>query len=186
MNYTRLIYKALKAKNYDNAREYTGVVLHTIHDFYSHSNWVEMNFNVINIDIGTNKFNSKYKVASNKTPTCVNNCELVEVKCSRFVSILWSIVKLTGINSSIIKCNYLNNNSLIYIKDSIFVFKGPLRYYKCKNNLKDLNNLVSGYSVNEKLPDGSPVEKPTSYMKCSHGGVLDNSSFKPAKGGNFL
>jgi hypothetical protein len=32
----------LDQKNYNRARELTGQVLHTIQDFYSHSNWIEM------------------------------------------------------------------------------------------------------------------------------------------------
>lgn len=39
---TNKIYSYLSAKNYEKARDISGQVLHTIQDFYSHSNWIEM------------------------------------------------------------------------------------------------------------------------------------------------
>lgn len=42
MNFTDYIKRNLTAKNYEEARKLTGQILHTIQDFYSHSNWVEM------------------------------------------------------------------------------------------------------------------------------------------------
>lgn len=47
----------------------------------------------------------------------------------------------------------------------------------------DNTKLVSGYVVNEKLEDGTAVVKPIGKMKCSHGGLFDNSSFEPSLGG---
>ncbi len=65
----------------------------------------------------------------------------------------------------------------------MFKSKGPLRYYICENNIKVNDKLTSGYSVNEKLPSGEPIEKPSGRSKCSHGGILDGSSFVSANGG---
>lgn len=49
--------------------------------------------------------------------------------------------------------------------------------------MEDNTKLVSGYTVNEKLSDGTPVIKPEGKLKCSHGGLFDNSSFIPSVGG---
>ena len=35
-----IIFRELKNKNYLKAAKSTGDILHSIHDFYSHSNWV--------------------------------------------------------------------------------------------------------------------------------------------------
>lgn len=47
-----------------------------------------------------------------------------------------------------------------------------------------LDRLVSGYYVHQKLADQvTTIEKPRGSMKCSHGGIVDSDSFKPALGG---
>jgi hypothetical protein len=46
-----------------------------------------------------------------------------------------------------------------------------------------LDKLESGFYENQKLPDGTPVNKPTIGNKCSHGGALDKTSLIPATGG---
>ena len=54
IRFTEAIYVALNEKDYETARKLTGQVLHTIQDFYSHSNWVEMGKKEINKEIGKN------------------------------------------------------------------------------------------------------------------------------------
>lgn len=62
--------------------------------------------------------------------------------------------------------------------------KCPIKYFKCgPGNVLETDKLVSGYSVDEKLPDGTPVTKPEGKMKCSHGGIFDNSSLLASVGG---
>ncbi len=41
IDYKERIFQKLRKKEYSEAAEITGVILHTIHDFYSHSNWVK-------------------------------------------------------------------------------------------------------------------------------------------------
>jgi hypothetical protein len=43
---------ALKDGNGEAAREFLGAALHTLQDFYSHSNWVELGNSDINLDLG--------------------------------------------------------------------------------------------------------------------------------------
>ena len=63
----------------------------------------------------------------------------------------------------------------------------PLIYCDCKNNiLPEINNkklLTSGYLFNQSNENHDPLSKPTNVEKCSHGGVIDDSSNVPAIGG---
>jgi hypothetical protein len=52
IDYTSQVYSALASKNYAQARILAAQVMHTIQDFYSHSNWVEMGNTGINTLIG--------------------------------------------------------------------------------------------------------------------------------------
>ncbi|XP_062848411.1 von Willebrand factor A domain-containing protein 7-like, partial [Trichomycterus rosablanca] len=63
-------------RNYDSARQQLGSTLHTLQDFYSHSNWIELGYrtpyiNLIRSDLPLEK------IADKATPTCSscnNNC----------------------------------------------------------------------------------------------------------------
>lgn len=118
----------------------------------------------INKLIGTSDF-SKQKIAKRSdNVTCIETCELVKVECSTIIRLFMKMVK------SIAK--FENTH-----------YTCPLQYYKCSNNLVALDRLVSGYYVHQKLPNDLKIEKPVNSMKCSHGGIVDSDSFKPAKGG---
>ena len=53
MNFTSRVMQSLSQKDYARARRLSAQILHTIQDFYSHSNWVEMgNANILNLKIG--------------------------------------------------------------------------------------------------------------------------------------
>ncbi|CAF1058645.1 unnamed protein product [Rotaria sordida] len=141
-------------KDLTNARESLGRLLHTLQDFYSHSNWIEMGNTNINNLIGVKE--NIGSVADRNQATCTKNgCTKIEKKCT-----FWQLVTLRT-------C--------------------PLVYYDCKNNiLPEINNqklLTSGYLFNQFGENNAPVNKPTNVEKCSHGGVLDDSSLVPAIGG---
>jgi hypothetical protein len=53
VDFTNRILNSLNTNDYVQARKLSGQVMHTIQDFYSHSNWVEMNKTKINMAIGT-------------------------------------------------------------------------------------------------------------------------------------
>lgn len=159
---TNKVLESISKRKFERARELSGKVLHTIHDFYSHSNWIEMgNHENINTAIGTREFN-KFKFAKKSDNiTCVANCTVKEIKCSKIISTMLGLLKnLREIN---INC--------------------PIKYFKCKGNIVTNDRLVTGYYVGQKLPDGTAISKPDSSLMCSHGGLLDTDSFKPAQGG---
>ncbi|CAF1566970.1 unnamed protein product [Didymodactylos carnosus] len=62
----------LNDKNYVLAQEIFGSLLHTIQDFYSHTNWIELGYNVPNNALGRNEILGNY--APKWLRTCIN-CE---------------------------------------------------------------------------------------------------------------
>jgi hypothetical protein len=55
-NFTGQVYEALDSRDYFKARVFSGQILHTIHDFYSHSSWLVNLFFYSNIVIYFNIF----------------------------------------------------------------------------------------------------------------------------------
>lgn len=66
------ILEHINNNNFKRARESLGQYTHTLQDFYSHSNWIEMNKTDTNKDIGIR--NIDFKIADLGTQTCTN-CE---------------------------------------------------------------------------------------------------------------
>jgi hypothetical protein len=154
INLTSKVVQHLSSKEYRQAQVLSAKVLHTIHDFYSHSNWVEMGLSEINKLIGTPDFN-KQPIIDSKEIACNNNCTLVTKKCTFDLNILISFLKkIDAISTTDIRC--------------------PIQYYVCQDNIVIKDKLLSGY-VGDR--------KPKVGMKCSHGGILDSSSSVEAKGG---
>lgn len=164
IEHTEEILRRLEDKEYGSARRLTGQILHTIHDFYSHSNWLEMGNTDINKAIGTSEFSKIPVVEQAENKTCESNCTLVTLECNIILE------------------------SFLYLLKSIAKFENarfacPIQYFKCSDNIVVLDRLVSGYYVDQKLPNNMTVQKPNQTMKCSHGGIVDRDSFKPAEGG---
>ena len=162
INFMDKINHSLSIKAYDTARILSGQILHTIQDFYSHSNWVEMGNTRINKNIGSRRFaNVSSIVQKNESSVCISNCTIVEVKCNFLVANAIKLLTHVGIGSS---------------------FSCPFKYYKCAGNIVKLDKLVSGYYSDQKLDDGTAVPKPENIGKCSHGGILDKTEIKPSTG----
>jgi hypothetical protein len=135
-----------------------GQTLHTIHDFYAHSNWVEMGFDEINNKLGTYDNNLGVGLSEPNIPTCFDK------NCTKHV----------------IMCSHLNGLSILTEKLSGITINCPIVYYKCKNNVIT-DKLTSGYFGNQKFDDGKdvlPIES-----KCNHGGYLDKKNGSIAAGG---
>jgi hypothetical protein len=157
------IYDSLSAKHYSKARKLTAQVLHTIHDFYSHSNWIEIGMKDINFNLEIPNLNNQSVIKQTDSNACINNCSLVTEKCNFSLDIFVRFLQKLGFDSPIIKC--------------------PITYYICHDNIFIKDRLLSGYADKQKLEDGSPYEKPVGLMKCSHGGIMDSSSLIDAIGG---
>ena len=67
-------------KDLDKARALLGELLHTLQDFYSHSNWIEMGKTQINENIGIRE--NIGRVAAPDQATCTNDgCSKVQSRC---------------------------------------------------------------------------------------------------------
>jgi hypothetical protein len=71
-------------KDLDQARGRIGDLLHTLQDFYSHSNWIEMGRTEINDRIGLQ--NEIGQIAGINQATCSSNgCTKIQAECVRSV-----------------------------------------------------------------------------------------------------
>ena len=71
-----------RSKNLLQARQLLGQVLHTLQDFYSHSNWIELGKKDINEHLGISE--DIGPVAGVNQSTCTNDgCVKKTVKCVR-------------------------------------------------------------------------------------------------------
>lgn len=128
------------------ARELTAKALHTIHDFYSHTNWIELGHTQINSRIGTDDF--EFSNPSNETSLCLDNCEEIKLNCTQLVS----PALLGGLKCPLVYWKCKNNVNTTQ------------------------NFLFSGFYSNQKLEDGTLAVKPENVGKCSHGGIFDSTS----------
>ncbi|CAF0781140.1 unnamed protein product, partial [Rotaria sordida] len=151
----RIINDALaKKKNLTEARKCLGQLLHTLQDFYSHSNWIELGKTGINDRLGIDE--NIGPVAAPNQPTCTSNgCSKIRVRCSFYQKIT------------------LNRCPLEYYK-----CQNNIRPEIIARGL-----LTSGYSSNQHNENNDPVTKPINVEKCSHGSVMDLTSHQPAIGG---
>ncbi len=71
-----------KTKDLKQARQLLGQLLHTLQDFYSHSNWIELGKKEINEHLGINE-NIGPVAAPNQSTCTSNGCITKRVKCVR-------------------------------------------------------------------------------------------------------
>ncbi|CAF4656828.1 unnamed protein product [Rotaria magnacalcarata] len=143
-----------KAKILTEARKCLGQLLHTLQDFYSHSNWVELGKAGINDRLGIHE-NIGPVAASNQSTCTSSGCTKIRVRCSLYQKIT------------------LNKCPLEY-----YECKNNIRPEIITQGL-----LTSGYSSNQHNENNDSITKPTNVEKCSHGSVMDITSHQPAVGG---
>ena len=153
------------------ARQLLGQLLHTLQDFYSHSNWIELGKTDINERLGLSE--DIGPVARPDQPACQNEgCVRKQVKCV-------SITDRPSLSPLMF--------SLQSLLQKMTLNKCPLVYYECKNNIRpeiiEQGLLTSGFSINQHNEDNEPIFKPIDVEKCSHGSVMDTSSHRAAIGG---
>ena len=143
----------VKVKNFDLARSEMGRMLHTVQDFYSHSNWVENGNSDIYQVLGR-KYERPGRIAPPDLETCLDCKEDGIVILGRIIGFLE--------RAKSAKYFYSCSNNLI-------------------DYLKPNRILTSGYYGTSHDKYGVPIDKPR--QKCSHGGFLDSTSDFSAKGG---
>ena len=143
---------------YDNARKYVGRLLHTLQDFYSHTNWIENH-------IGESVI-ATYSVLGEPNKMIKNVAELA---------------------NPCLDCRKVRNSMFMTTLDllSLGLIIESTSIYECNNNLdeslKSQNLLTSGYSKGGKNGKNEVIVKPEG--KCSHGGIIDGSTDQSATGG---
>lgn len=151
------IKSAAQSGDYTAAREYLGMSLHSIQDFYSHTNWVELGHKNIHPALGRAEPINRL---SKTTPTCTT-CK----------SKVWgSSETLRNIDVACANGCKLGDETTIKMLGTLacsLLCINP----KCDANLLSSNTkLTSGY-----FSDEVGFEKPGPY-KCSHGGPFDYSA----------
>ncbi|CAF1390718.1 unnamed protein product, partial [Didymodactylos carnosus] len=102
--YTSAI-NAVKLNEFDDANEFFGRMLHTVQDFYSHSNWIELGHRVPHSQLGVSKIIAGIATPSQRTCTnCVSGTSTCE----------------NNVDSSILNANLLTSGyfSLLIPKQS--------------------------------------------------------------------
>ena len=148
----------ISRRNYASARRFMGRLLHTLQDFYSHSNWIEIadargdSNPSPNLALGERGM-SVGDTADPTRPTCTN--------CDRDGTVL--VAKLFG----------------------LLPFIGSDTLYDCRDNIERTlivdGILTTGYADGGRDSQNRRIRKPTG--KCSHGGIIDGTQDSPATGG---
>ena len=149
-----VIVASIKGEDYTNARKETGRILHTLQDFYSHSNWIEMG-NTKPYSVLGQPGKRPERIASPETSTCTD--------CSEHGRVLLRIIyNFPFILHQSAKFHYRCDNNI-------------------RSDVQESGLLTSGYHANQINDERSLLKKPSG--KCSHGGYGDPSADLPAKGG---
>lgn len=154
-----LISQKIKKKNFVIARRFMGQMLHTVQDFYSHSNWIE-------IAVSQGESNPSPNFALGQSGRSVGNTA--------------SVTTRTCYN-----CTKTGELALVGFLALLAPFINSLSCYSCSNNLENSleaeRMLTSGYTYNGRDSHNRRIAK--SDGKCSHGGALDGTQDSPATGG---
>ncbi|KAE9552515.1 hypothetical protein FO519_004257 [Halicephalobus sp. NKZ332] len=148
------LFNSIKTANGDDdlssIRQTIGQSLHTVQDFYSHTNWVEMGMTVINSRIAEDNYLG-IALNSPNNPACrqCTKSEMSGVEQSQ----------LAKIENSVITSGLLKLIGFSF--DNVFV---------CRNNILINNTLTSGYYGTEQAVAPKPP------WKCSHGGGTDTTA----------
>ncbi|KAI0990370.1 hypothetical protein GJ496_002816 [Pomphorhynchus laevis] len=157
INGRRKIIEAAYQGRFDIARVILGGLLHTLQDFYSHTNWIELGNRkpLYNLGLSTNIG----EVAKQTESTCTNSgCRVIVKKCDIIQRMVFRKCPLVY---------YSCENNL-------------------DANIQQTGKLTSGYVstvnlINNNKDSISP--KPVDFKKCSHGGIMDDSANFDAIGG---
>ena len=163
--FRKAIPEEIKNRNYDTARKYTGRMLHTLQDFYSHTNWIE------------NMMDDSTGVGSDTSSYIYNALGQFDMEITNTVS------------ESIPTCSDCTKSGSLKKRYGILVFLGIIQtrsvYRDCKNNLEtsvtQQKMLTSGYYKDGKDDMNRKIRIPSG--KCSHGGITDGSTDDFPKGG---
>ena len=158
VEFREIVAMEITRRNYASARRFMGRLLHTLQDFYSHSNWIEIADSrgtsnpSPNLALGESGM-SVGNTAGPTRQTCTN--------CRRSGTV--AIAKLFG----------------------LLPFIGSDALYDCRDNVESTvlagGVLTTGYADGGRDSRNRRIGKPDG--KCSHGGIIDGTQDSSATGG---
>lgn len=156
VDFREIITMEISRGSYESARRFMGRLLHTLQDFYSHSNWIEIAVGrgetnpSPNLNLGV-RGRSVGNTAGPNTPTCRD--------CTKTGDVILALVI------------------------GVLPFIGSTSCYDdCENNIILTNGvLTTGYGDGGRDSQDRVISKPSG--KCSHGGLIDGTQDSPARGG---
>jgi len=157
VDFREIIALDILERRFDSARRYAGRLLHTLQDFYSHSNWIENQYDGVNIPSHYAVLGQRGRriqnVAGPNRPTCED--------CTRTGDVVLGDLLM------------------------LLPFIGTTACYDCDDNLesslRSQQVLTSGYAEGGRDAQNNPIPKPPG--KCSHGGLIDGTTDSSAAGG---
>ena len=156
VDFREIITMEISRGNYESARRFMGRLLHTLQDFYSHSNWIEIANGrgetnpSPNLDLGV-RGKSVGNTAGPSTRTCRDCTHTGDVILDLVIGVL----------------PFIGSTSC---------------YDDCVDNIiADDGVITSGYADGGRDAQNNRIPKPDG--KCSHGGLIDGTQDSPARGG---
>ena len=150
----QIITSHILRENFAVARRETGGMLHTLQDFYSHSNWIE-NGNRVPYAVLGQRDQRPSNIANPNQQTCNDCTEDGTVIVGQIIAFFSS--------------KHDSARRFYDCPDNI------------ERSLHTSEKLTSGYHSGQRASNGRVIQKPSG--KCSHGGFLDSTSDDFAKGG---
>ena len=157
IEFREIIARDILQGRFDSARRYAGRLLHTLQDFYSHSNWIENLYDGENIP-------SHYAVLGQRGRRIQNVAGPNRLTCQNCTrtgdAILGDLLMLLP---------FIETTSCYDCDDNL------------ESSLQSQQVLTSGYADGGRDAQNNPIPKPP--IKCSHGGLIDGTSDSSATGG---
>lgn len=156
IEFREIIARDILQSRFESARRIAGRLLHTLQDFYSHSNWIENHVgeNILpHYAVLGQRGRRIENVAPPNRPTCQDCIRDGDVALGRLLSLL-PFIETTS-------CYNCNDN--------------------LERSLQSEQVLTSGYSDGGRDAQNNFIPKPPG--KCSHGGLIDGTTDSSATGG---
>jgi hypothetical protein len=155
----------------EEARQALGKALHTIQDFYSHSNWVELGNTLPHPGIGRpppdglSKMVTGFDHSKNTCTTCAGSLRKPADETTCIANCVYPVLN-HGIRA------LLTKNILLGIGTAVEGVVAKLCADDCQCNDCSHNIITDG--LTSGYYHGEDAKPPTGVTKCRHGGYLDN------------
>ena len=156
VEFREIIARDILQGRFESARRLAGRLLHTLQDFYSHSNWIENQYDGENIPSHyavLGQRGRRIQFAGPNRPTCQD--------CTRTGDVV--------LGDLLMLLPFIETTSCYDCDDNL------------ESSLRSQQVLTSGYAEGGRDSQNNPIPKPPG--KCSHGGLIDGTTDSSATGG---